>query len=189
MNVGQQTLGNDVIMLYSTNMFETMGGSKFFARFLTFILGIVLVVSGLFSNLFIRSFGRKSIIIFGSLLCAIILLCLGFFNGIIDGGVGVNAFFIFAYFAVFIPTMGATFWAYIGEICTDKAISIGLTFNIGTIIALTFTYPILDHYLGISTCFFIYAGMTLVLVVYQLLDLFETKGLTKQEIIKKVIRE
>ena len=189
LNVGQQGLGNGVILLYSTKMFETMGGGKFFARFLTFIEGIVLVVAGLFSIILLNRFGRKTILITGSLSCAIILMCLGFFNGIIDGGVALNSILIFGYFFAFIPSMGATFWAYIGEVCNDKAISAGLTFNMTTLIFLTFTFPIIEFYLGIASCFFIYAGMSLLLVVYQLLDLFETKGLTKQEIIKKLYKD
>lgn len=189
LNIGQQALGNGVILLYSTKMFESMGGGKFFARFLTFVEGIVLVISGFLSILLLNRFGRKTILITGSLTIAIILMCLGFFNGIIDGGVVLNSFLIFAYFFAFIPSMGSTFWVYIGEVCNDKAISAGLTFNMSTLILLTFTFPIIDYYLGIAACFFIYAGMSLLVVVYQLLDLFETKGLTKQEIIKKLYKD
>ena len=187
LNIGQQTCGSAIVLIYSTKMFENMGGGKFFARVMTLIIGILSLISGLLAIFILKWVGRKTMLVYGTLGSAISLLCLGFFSGIIDGGIVVSSLLIFIYIFVFTMTMGSVFWAYVGEVLNDKAMSIGLTSNIFTIIALSFAFPFANFYLGISSCFFIFSGFAFILFLYQIFDLVETRGLTKQEINKKIL--
>lgn len=189
LNIGQQTIGNAVVLIYSTKMFENMGGGKFFARVMTLIVGITSLISGLTAIFVLKKAGRKTILVFGTLGSAISLLLLGVFNGLFDGGVVLSSVLIFTYMYVSVMSMGSVFWTYLGEVCNDKAISIGLTSNFITIISLSFAFPFAQFYLGISACFFILSGFSLILFIYLIIDIVETRGLTKQEINEKILNK
>ena len=83
-------------------------------------------------------------------------------------------------------SLGGVFWAYIGEVCNEKCISIGLSLNIMNVVILSFVFPVITDYYGISTSFYGMTFLSFLLLVYELIDLYETKGLTKQEILRKL---
>ncbi|OMJ71974.1 hypothetical protein SteCoe_29680 [Stentor coeruleus] len=187
LNMGQQTSGSTPLLLYSNSIFKSMGGGEFIARVFTVILGLILLIFGLLAIPLLKKFGRKTILVLGQALITIDLLLLGFFTGIIDGGVAVNATLMFLYFAFFMPSLGATCWAYMGEVLNEKCISFGLAINLSTVVTVSFLFPILNNFLGMSSCLFIFCGLSFMLFVWEALDLFETKGLTKREILKKAL--
>lgn len=187
LNIGQQTSGSMAILLYSTTIFEGVGGGKTMARVYTFLMGLVTIFSGLITLPIIGKFGRRTILIFGQVLITLNLLILGLCTGIYETSVGVQAILIYSYSFVFALSLGATFWTYIGEVCIDKCISIGLTCNILTIVTLSFLFPIVQNLLGVSYCFYIISGLALILFIYEVCEVFETKGLSKQEIQSKVL--
>ena len=187
MNIGQQTTASMVIMLYSTSMFEDMGGGKFMARVLTVVLGIVALIAVLITIPLIGRFGRKSLLTVGQTFLVAILFALGAMTGFLETSVAVRAALIYIYSIFFSISLGGTFWAYIGEVCNSKCMSIGLTANLLTVVILSFLFPIAQNLMGISACFFIFSGLAGGLLLYELVDLFETKGLTKQQIQLKLI--
>lgn len=187
MNLGQQAAGVMAMQLYSTSMFENMGGGKFIARVYTVIIGVVNLVASVAGIPLIKRFGRKQILVVGEVLIIVDLLLLGIFTGFGQGGIVLKAFLIFFYFLVFIPSMASTYWAYIAEVLNEKCISIGITVNLVTIVTLSFLFPIANNFFGISSCFFVFCGFAFLLLIYEIVDLFETRGLTKKEIIQKVL--
>lgn len=188
LNMGQQTGGVTPLLLYSNRIFKNIGGSEFMARVYTVILGIVQLIFGILAIPLLKMFGRKTILVCGQALITIDLLMLGFFTGYIDGGVTFNVILVFSYFAFFIPSLGATCWAYMGEVLNEKCLSIGLAFNLGTVITLSFLFPIFNDYYGISTSMFVFCGLAFIMLIWEVLDLFETKGLTKGQIISIALR-
>ena len=182
LNIGQQTTGSLVILIYSTMIFSEMGGGKSTAVLLTIFLGVVNLLSGLLAIPLIERFGRKALICTGQVFVVIDLFALGATSSLIEASVIVRAALVYIYFAFFSFSMGSTFWAYIGEVCNSKAIGIGLTLNASTTVVLSFLFPVGQSLLGVSTCFFIFTGLALILLVYVIIEVFETKGLTKQEI-------
>lgn len=188
LNIGQQTSGSMVIFLYSTTIFEDMGGGKFIARVLTVGVGLINMISGLAALPLIERLGRKTLLLLGQVLICADLASLGLLTGYISVDISLRAVFIYLYFFVFSFSLGVTFWAYIGEVCNDKCISIGLTMNLLTVVVLSFAFPVAQNFLGISACFFIFCGLSVALFLYQIADLFETKGLSKLEIQAKVLK-
>lgn len=186
LNIGQQTAGSLIVLMYSTSMFEDIGGGKFFARVMTVVIGCTVLLAGLSSVFFLKYFGRKTIIVTGTLLSSLCLLCLGYFSEGDGASVVASSVFIFTYIFMFTISMGATYWTYIGEVCNEKAISIGLTVNFVTLIIFSFLFPIISSYQGISFSFYLLSAFAFALFVYQQIDLIETKGLTKEEIRKTI---
>ena len=189
LNIGQQTIGNDIVLIYSTKMFESMGGGKFFARVMTFILGITCLISGLIAIYVLKKAGRKTILVYGTLAITFTLLLLGLFNGVFEGGAVFGSILVFVYIFFSILSMGSVFWTYLGEVCNDKAISIGIAAAFMFMITLSFAFPFAEYYLGISYCFFILCGLSLILFVYITIDIIETNGLSKQEINQKILNK
>ena len=188
LNIGQQAVGSMAIFLYSTSIFEEMGGGKFFARFLTVVLGSCMVISGFFSIYLLGRYGRKSILIFGQIFIVLFLFSLGASTTLIDLSINIRAVLLFLYVFVYTFSMSSTFWAYVGEICNNKCLSIGVCANLSTVVTFSFLFPVAQNLIGVSSCFFIFSALSLILLVYEIIEVFETRGLTKQEIISKITR-
>lgn len=186
LNIGQQTAGSVTVLMYSTSMFEDIGGGKFFARLMTVVMGFTVLLAGISSVFFLNYFGRKTIMTIGTLLSSICLVCLGYFSEGNGASVVASSIFIFTYIFMFTISMGATYWTYIAEVCNEKSISIGLTINFITVIIFSFLFPIITSYQGISFSFYLLSAFAFSLFIYQEIDLIETKGLTKEEIRKQI---
>lgn len=182
LNIGQQASGSMVIRIYSTSMFETMGGNRFMARVLTVLMGFTTLLSGLLTLPLIKKYGRKPLLMIGQVLICIDLFSLGALNGFFQVNVIYRAVLVYCYFGFISIALGSTFWAYIGEVCNDKCIGIGVATNLLMIVILSFMFPIVQNFVNISYCFYFFSGLALVLLVYESIEVFETKGLTKQEI-------
>ena len=187
LNIGQQSSGSIALFLYSTTMFGEMGGGIFMARVLTVLMGVVTLIFGLIAIPMIQRFGRKTLLMSGQFLISLDLFALGATTGFIDTSIIVRAVLVYAYFAFFSFSLGSTFWAYIGEVCNAKCVSIGMTINSLSIVIISFGYPVALNALGIANCFFIFSGLAFILLIYEMVEIFETKGLTKHEIQRKVL--
>lgn len=69
----------------------------------------------------------------------------------------------------------------------DKGISIAISICTASILVLVLTFPYMVESLGVSVTFFTYAGITCGTLTYIYFDMIETKGLTKQQIIKTIL--
>ena len=186
LNIGQQFSGNMVIFLYSTSIFEDMGGGKFVAKVLTVAMGILGLLAALAAIPLLGKFGRKPLLVFGQIFIILNLFTLGASTSILSLDIVFRAFLIYTHDVFFSLSLGGVFWAYIGEVCNEKCISIGLSLNIMNVVILSFVFPVITDYYGISTSFYGMTFLSFLLLVYELIDLFETKGLTKQEILRKL---
>ena len=109
LNIGQQTSGSMAIFLYSTSIFEEMGGGKFFARVLTVVLGSCMVISGFFSIYLLGRYGRRSILIFGQIFIVLLLLTLGASTTLLDLSINIRAILLFLYVFTFVFSLSSAF--------------------------------------------------------------------------------
>jgi hypothetical protein len=175
-------------ILYSTSMFNEIGGSFFFSKVLTVIQGFVIFFSGLLAILLIGKFGTKTILVGGCFSLGMILLVLGASNHFYGFSPVFHSVLVFAYLVVFVISMGATFWTYLAEICVDKVFGFGVSLNIFSAIVISLLFPIGIHYFGVLIFFFAFSALSIFLAVYLSFDAVETKGLTKQEIFDKLTK-
>ena len=186
----QQLVGFGSIMSFSTHIFGVLGGGVFMARVYTLILGIINMLSALSAIYVITRFGRKTLMVFG---CAMVAIC-QFASGLLAGPLSglsilISLAFIIVFLVSFSVSIGSLCWLYTGEIMTSRGMSIcagsNRLFNTVSMVS----FPLLDHAFGIAVVFWIYAGIGVFGFIYCMLDMIETKGLSKQEIQKLLMRK
>ncbi|OMJ75504.1 hypothetical protein SteCoe_25355 [Stentor coeruleus] len=187
LNIGQQTSGSMMMRIYATKIFEDIGGGKRFAQIFTVIAGAVSLTGSISTIFLLKKFGRKKLLIIGQIGMSLIFLSLALLEDYTQFSPEVKAMFIFIYFGFLSISLGPTFWAYIGEVCNDKCIGIGFSLNLISVMILSFVYPIAQANLGVSFCFYGLSLMCFCLLIYEIIEIFETKGLSKQEIQLKVL--
>lgn len=182
----QQVSGINANIFYSTSTFKEIGGSTSIARIYTFIMGVVNFISGLLTLPLLKRYGRKTLLISGSVFMGIDLIVLGLFSGYVGGGGPLPIICINLYMFFFAYSLGTTLWAYLGEVCNDKALTLSAGVNLFFTCVITISFPFAVQAFGISISFFFFALALVFAVVYFHFDCIETKGKTKPEILNLV---
>lgn len=125
----------------------------------TYLVGIVNMLASLVSVVLVKYFGRKTLVVWGHLLIAVIHTATGLFNnaGNSTGVIGCVLLFL----CVYQNTSGPVAWLYAAETTIDAALGICLFTLWGTVVVLSETCPILmeDTVIGPSNTFFLLAGL------------------------------
>jgi MFS family permease len=178
-----QLSGMAAIIFYSTLIFGKLGGGVFLSRLLTFIMGIVNLISAFFSILLLGWFGRKTLIVSGHFLICVDLVLLGVFSGYADGGVEAPAIFVIIFFLFFTYSLAATLWMYVAEVLNDQVLSVCCIMNMSTTVLITFIFPTAVDSVGINNSFLFFAFCMFFGGIYCWVDLVETKGKDKEQIL------
>ena len=188
-NIFQQTIGINAILGYAAVIFESLGASVFISRLLTFVAGLVNMLSSLLIFPLVGRFGRKTLMIVGN-------------SGIVLCMIGVAIFSQFAAEVTHIPSIililiylvyfeigiGPLCWVFCGDFLNSEAISICAAVNWLANFATVVAFPYLVQALGYPLTFGVYGVIATLSVLYFVLDLIETKGLTSAQI-NKLIRK
>ena len=178
-----QMSGFIAILFYSTSIFSGLNVDLFQARLITFVLGIVLLLSSLSSIWLLKYFGRKSLIITAEILTAIDLAFLGLFSSYVPADPLIVAVFTVAFFIPFGLGLDTVLWMHASEVLNDQFISLMCTFTYAFSIVVSLLFPILSGLVGIGSCFLFFAVCMAASTVYSCLDLIETQYKTKEEIL------
>lgn len=178
-----QLSGLTAIIFYSTGIFSKLGGGIFISRLLTFIMGIVNLISSICSIFLLHAFGRKTLLVSGQIFLAIDLVLLGIFSGYVDGGVAAPAIFAISFFFFFSYSLGATLWLYVGEVLNDQVLSFACVMNMSIAILISFLFPVAIEAVGINNSFLFFAVMMVLGAIYSGYDLVETKNKEKEDIL------
>lgn len=82
-------------------------------------------------------------------------------------------------------------WTYLAEILPESvkgrfaALATALAWVVNLAIGMTF--PIMLHAMGVSACYFVYAGLNVVGVIFIYIYLLETKCMTMEHIFNKLL--
>ncbi|OMJ72036.1 hypothetical protein SteCoe_29620 [Stentor coeruleus] len=178
----QQLSGVNTAVIYSTYIFEELGGSAYMARIYTIITVIVFFMGCFLSIFLLNKFGRKTLLIFGTLSLSVDMLLLGIvtlFNfHIIFAVILISAFYVFFAFS-----LGATLWTYIGEALIEKIASVSSTVIFTMICVVSGLFPIFTKMFGIYYCFFFFSLCMAFGGCYIWKDLIETRGKSKCQIL------
>lgn len=188
----QQVTGINVIMYYAPSIFKSAGFGTGSALLQTAIMGLVNLTFAVTAMFFVDRFGRKPLMIIGSIGTGISLLLLGItftthhFQGyfVLFCIMGFLAFFGFA--------IGPVVWVLISEIFPNRlrshAIAISFFFLWLADFAVSLTFPyLLSHIKGYS--FFIYAFLCFVCLWFVIRFIKETKGKSLEQIENEWMRD
>lgn len=186
----QQWCGLNAIFYYAADIFKAAGYNLKAMMLNIVVIGTVMVVSSIITVFTVDRIGRKVMWLFGG---AMLFLCY----------VGITLCFKFGYLglpvvlltlacvAVYSLSLAPLLWVVLSEIFPNRirgaAMSIAATAHwVGNFI-LTYTFPALVTWLGMSNVFLVFAGVCLVGFWVVLRYLPETKGKSLEQIEREIV--
>ena len=189
LGVYQPLSGYSAIATYSTMLFTEMTGDYKEAKQFTVIFGIVGIVGALVVIQIIERFGRKSLLVAWSIGMLISNLLVGSF---LVSGLSTpypTLVFIYFYHINFNISIGPVLLPYISEIGIPLANSlcVGILWLGFLVVGIIVPYAISGF--GPGPLFYIFMGICMMGLIYILIDVVETKGKTKEEIRKIIVKQ
>jgi len=187
----QQLTGINVVMYYAQTIFKIAGFTTVVAQnWGTVIVGLTNVLATFIAIAWVDRLGRKPIMYAGFVVMGLALLTVGyFFKSDISAHpeMGYPAIFALLMFIVgFAMSAGPIIWVLCSEIYPNSGRDLGVTFSTSTnwfvnaIVGQTFL-SLLTH-LGNGNTFLLYGGMNALFIVFFVLYVPETKGVTLEKI-------
>ncbi len=186
LSVFQQFVGINVALYYAPRIFESMGAAKDASMLQTIIMGLVNVLFTVVAILTVDKWGRKPLLITGSIGMSIGMFAISVlaFNNII----GISTLvFIIIYTASFMMSWGPICWVLISEIFPNKirgqAVAVAVAFQWFANYLISSTYPAMMEFSGGFTYGF-YGLMAILSAVFVWKMIPETKGKSLEEMEK-----
>jgi len=186
LSVFQQFVGINVAMYFAPRIFESMGAAKDASMMQTVVMGLVNVVFTVVAIMTVDKWGRKPLLITGSIGMAFGMFAISglAFNNII----GISTLvFIIIYTASFMMSWGPICWVLISEIFPNKirgqAVAIAVAAQWTANYIISSTYPPMMEYSGGLTYGF-YGLMSVLSAIFVWKMVPETKGKTLENMNK-----
>lgn len=181
----QQLTGINVIMFYSNSILKNAGMPPSSATLLVGILNVLATCGGMG---LLSKFGRKQLMVWGSVAMVVALLSTGAFQ-ILGYGLP-TTFGVLAFIIAFEFTSGPITWLYMSEIMDDKATGFASALNwlMNCVIGGVVPYAIRAitdggaHGERVGYIFVVCAGLSLCGLLFVMKYMKETRGLTKAQI-------
>jgi len=190
LSVFQQFVGINAVLYYASNIFRNMGASTDSSLLQTIIVGIVNGAFTVVAILTVDKFGRKPLMIIGSIGMALSMLALGF--AFYSGNVGMVALiFMLTYTAAFAMSWGPVCWVLLSEIFPNSirgALSIAVAAQWIANWVVSLTFPMMNDNDWLTSKFhhgfsyWIYGVMGILSAVFMWKLVPETKGKTLEQI-------
>lgn len=188
----QQLSGINVVIYYAPIIFGKMNLGSHYANLLATVgIGTVNVLMTIVSMRLIERLGRRMLLIVGFLGTSVTLILVSVITYIDLPEIRwIAAVSLFVYIAAFAVGLGPLPWVMMSEIFPLKirgqgaSLSAGTNWAFNTIVVATF--PTLLHVVGISATFALYAIACIVGLIYSLIYVPETKGLSLEKIEKYI---
>lgn len=190
LSVFQQAVGINVVLYYAGNIFRNMGASTDSSLLQTIIVGVVNLTFTVVAIMTVDKFGRKPLMIIGSIGMAISMIALGF--TFYFGNVGIMALvFMLIYTAAFAMSWGPVCWVLLAEIFPNSirgalSIAVAAQWIANWIVSLTF--PMMNDNDWLTAQFnhgfsyWIYGIMGILSALFMWKFVPETKGRTLESI-------
>ena len=189
--VFQQWCGTNVIFNYAQEIFSDAGysvGDVLFNIVITGVANVIFTIVALFT---IDRWGRRSLMLFGSISLAVIYLILGTcYHFHITGFFMV--ILVVAAISAYAMTLGPVTWVLLAEIFPNRVRGVAMatcTFALWTgCCTLTFSFPPMNAALGSSGSLWIYSVICFCGFAYLSRRCPETKGVSLEELEKKLVK-
>ena len=180
LSVFQQFVGINVALYYAPRIFESMGAAKDSSMLQTVVMGLINVIFTVIAILTVDKYGRKILLMIGSIGMAIGMFAIGGLAFMKVIGIS-TLIFIIIYTASFMMSWGPICWVLISEIFPNKirgrAIAIAVAAQWAANYFISSTYPAMMEFSGGMTYSF-YGLMSLLSFVFVWKMVPETKGKT-----------
>ena len=181
----QQWCGINTVFNYAEEIFASAGYGVSDTLFNIVITGSVNLIFTFVAMFTVDKWGRKKLMLLGSIGLALTYILLGsaFFFQL--KGVAVLALVVTA-IAIYAMSLGPIVWVILSEIFPNRIRGAAMalaTFSLWVAcFVLTFTFPLLNKSLGAAGTFWVYSGICLLGFIFIIIKLPETKGKSLEEI-------
>ncbi len=189
----QQITGINAILYYAPIIFEKTGIGKDAAFMQAAIIGLTNLVFTILAMSIIDKLGRKPLLIIGSAGLTLSLFTLTFFSytGKFSGyGVLIA---VMVYVASFAVSLGPVLWVFLSEVFPNKYRGIGISLAglWASVVSfgVTFIFPWEIEFLGKTVTFVSYGVFALFTLLFAIFLFPETKGVSLEELEKKLVRK
>ena len=183
LSVFQQFVGINVALYYAPRIFESMGAAKDASMLQTIIMGLVNVVFTVVAILTVDKWGRKPLLIVGSIGMTIGMIAISTL-AFLDIIGTTTLIFIIIYTASFMMSWGPICWVLISEIFPNKirsqAVAIAVAAQWAANFFISSTYPPMMEFSNGGTYLF-YGVMSILSALFVWKYVPETKGKTLEE--------
>lgn len=184
LSVFQQFVGINVVLYYAPRIFESMGVARDASMLQTIVMGLVNVIFTVVAILSVDKWGRKPLLITGSIGMAIGMIAisiLSYFNIISI----LTLVFIIIFTASFMMSWGPICWVYISELFPNKirgqAVAVAVAFQWFANFLISSTYPSMMEFSSSFTYGF-YGAMAVLSAIFVWKMVPETKGKSLEQI-------
>ncbi len=183
LSVFQQFVGINVALYYAPRIFESMGAGKDASMLQTVVMGLVNVIFTVVAILTVDKWGRKPLLMIGSVGMAIGMFAIGALAFLKIIGIS-TLVFIIIYTASFMMSWGPICWVYISELFPNKirgkAVAVAVAAQWAANYFISSTYPAMMEFSGGLTYWF-YGLMSILSLLFVWKMVPETKGKTLEE--------
>ncbi|MDD4990925.1 MAG: D-xylose transporter XylE [Paludibacter sp.] len=183
LSVFQQAVGINVVLYYAPTIFKGLGFGNDAAMYQTVIMGFINIVFTLVAIFTVDKFGRKPLLIIGSVGMAIGMFAIGLLAYLQIIGVS-TLIFIVIYSASFMMSWGPICWVLISEIFPNtirgKAIAIAVAAQWISNFIVSATFPSLEAF-SITFTYVLYGVMSVLSALFVWKMVPETKGKTLED--------
>lgn len=186
LSVFQQAVGINVVLYYAPRIFENMGATGDISMIQTVVMGVVNILFTVVAILTVDKFGRKPLLIIGSIgmMVGMVALSVLSFMDVIGFAALI---FIIIYTASFMMSWGPICWVLISEIFPNtirgKAVAIAVAAQWIANFLVSSTFPSLSEW-SVGGTYLIYAIFALLSALFVWKFVPETKGKTLEEMSK-----
>ncbi len=181
-----QVSGINAIIYYAPRIFEMTGLGKSASLLSTVGIGFVNFIFTLIAMSIIDRFGRKKLMLVGSIG---LILTLGWVSRIFFvqdfGNMGI-VILLLVYIAFFAMSQGAVIWVFIAEIFPNEVRAQGQSLGSFThwfmAAVIAFTFPLLAEQVGGGATFLFFTGMMILQLIFVVGLMPETKGRSLEQI-------
>ncbi len=186
LSVFQQAVGINVVLYYAPTIFKGLGFGNDAAMWQTVIMGVVNIIFTLVAIFTVDKFGRKPLLIIGSIGMAVGMFAIGTLAHFQIIGV-CTLIFIVIYTAAFMMSWGPICWVLISEIFPNtirgKAVAIAVAAQWIANFVVSSTFPTLEAF-SITFTYVLYGVMSVLSAIFVWKMVPETKGKTLEDMSK-----
>lgn len=183
LSIFQQVVGINVVLYYAPTIFKGLGFGNDAAMWQTVIMGIVNIIFTLVAIFTVDKFGRKPLLIIGSVGMAIGMFSIGMLAHLQIIGVS-TLIFIVIYSASFMMSWGPICWVLISEIFPNtirgKAVAIAVAAQWIANFVVSASFPSLEAF-SITFTYVLYGVMSVLSALFVWKMVPETKGKTLED--------
>ncbi len=187
----QQWSGINIIFNYAEEIYRSAGYGVSGTLFNIVITGTINLVFTIGALVLVDRFGRRALMLFGCAGIALSHAVLGVTYRVGTKGLPVLLITLCT-IACYALSLAPVTWVLISEIFPNRIRGLGVSISVSALwlasFLLTFTFPILNHWLGMAGTFWIYGAICMAGFLFVLARVRETKGKTLEEIEGDLVR-